>query len=120
MNVTLQQKLFKTYPDLFYMHFDGFGICDGWYMLLIELFDAIHNHPLEKDIYPVQILEIQQLYGELHIHHVGGDDVTGLLFSHARSISIQTCEVCGEPGHLTSQSWNRTLCKEHVNAIRID
>jgi len=113
MDHKLEQKLLDSYPKLFTPDYRGCSVSNGWFNLLIELFDAIHNYPLDNDTYPVIILDIQSIYGELHIHYLGGDSIIHHLVAHAMYMSRNTCEICGKPGMATSKTWIMTLCKEH-------
>lgn len=115
MNIELELELFNTYPHLFTEDFRGMGINDGWRGILIGLFDAISNHTLGDDFKPVVILDIQKIYGELHIHFLGVDDVINNLIKYSNLVSIQTCEICGGRGKGRSGFELKTLCEEHKN-----
>lgn len=87
--------------------------CDaGWYPILVQLDkDIAALHP------DYEVYQVKEKFGGLR-YYIGGtpQEVTvevHKLISEAESLSLVTCELCGEPGTLRDQRWVRTLCDAH-------
>jgi len=115
MTPELVTKIKDTYP-LAKEYRGGFDFSDGWYDIIIELFDALHNHTLDPEDDPLQFTTFKEKFGTLSIYSYGGDETTYELIRHAEKRSDHTCEECGKPGEMRSGSWIRTLCDEHTKA----
>jgi len=113
MRSELTEKLKETYGDTINHHM-YFEFNDGWYDIIVELFDALHNHTIDlEENDPLQFTTFKEKFGTLSIYSYGGDDVTRELIILAEKKSDHTCEECGKPGTIGGKSWYRTLCDEH-------
>ena len=57
--------------------------------------------------------QVKEKFGTLRFYYQGGDDYISGLVAMAESLSGNTCETCGKPGHRTSGGWIKTACVEH-------
>lgn len=127
MNKENTQRLFEKYPEIFkgtnlpmtqnLMCF-GFECGDGWYdiidtlclriMRLCEAFNA-----------PIPMaFQVKEKFGGLRFYteNISKEvaDFIYLCIEDAERESKETCEVCGEYGHLRYDGWIRPLCKKHA------
>lgn len=112
MHPELIYKIKKTYP-LAAEYKGCFEFGDGWYGIIVEMFDYLHNHTLEDGSEPIKFEQFKEKFGTLRIYEYGGDEVSSNIISMAEHRSAYICEMCGEPGTLGGSSWIRTLCDEH-------
>jgi hypothetical protein len=128
MKAELEDKLFKSYPNIFPKGRDvdmrenlmcfGFSHGDGWYNILDELFTDITI--LLGDTYKIDMVQVKEKFGTLRLYYdvnVGtnslSDDIHGLVMEAVKK-SSEVCEVCGKPGQCKNVSgWISTLCDEH-------
>lgn len=96
-----------------------FGIeCkDGWYFILRNLLECIHNYcKYNKKEYP-NITQIKEKYGVLNVYIHGADDfITGMV-RFAEYLSSRTCEECGTTENVgkTTGGWIFTYCEKCFN-----
>lgn len=143
MDVELQDKLYKKYPDLFSNRTKspmescmcwGIECNNGWYELLGSVCWRISQHEtnienhrkyLEKndpeklkdepDYFPVKFDQVKEKYGGLRIYFTGGDDYVEGVISMAEEYSYKICEVCGNAGTPNKGGWITTLCESCRN-----
>ncbi|TCO55945.1 hypothetical protein [Actinocrispum wychmicini] len=95
----------------------------GWHSILMRA-----HAELVAVLPSYQVAQVKEKYGTLRLHlGVYFDPVTGELgiarelgdqvsaiVRAAEEESGRTCEVCGEPGGMTGETWFKTLCPDHV------
>jgi hypothetical protein len=132
MKIELQNKLIEKYPKIFkdmnkspqesLMCF-GFECGDGWYWLidkLCEFFVKIYRQTGANVI----AVQVKEKYGELRFYFYiaeASEETAMRIYNMVRffeTLSIQTCEVCGEMGVLYTSGWYKTLCAKHKNSRR--
>lgn len=87
----------------------------GWYDLIVRLDEDIAK--LDPNY---TIAQVKEKFGGLryYIDTINPDVAAAaqLLVGAAERKSEETCEVCGEPGELsTKTSWYKTVCPEHLD-----
>jgi len=137
MKKELQDKLFEKYPRIFRQKElppDQTCMCwgidtgDGWFNLLDALCFNIQDHldqhngegefednkkSHEEDHEPVRQVEavqVKEKFGGLRFYWDGGDHFIEGLVSMAESMSVLTCENCGNPGTQSGHGWIWTAC----------
>ena len=140
------EELAKRYPLLMEKSIiDYIGVDVGWHQIIDDLCrtiyteyeSATHSHyaatryprddggryladcqeKLQKaiDNLPV-IAQVKEKMGTMRFYVQGHDRRVDALVSMAELISTHTCEVCGKPGKLdTNSGWFKTHCPEHFN-----
>ena len=75
----------------------------------------IYGNPghLARRLHQIAVSIFLSETGEFGITRELGSRVSAIL-NAARDESRRTCEVCGEPGSETGQSWIKTLCPDHA------
>jgi len=79
---------------------------EGWACLL----EAYYRIKRPETI----VTQVKEKFGSLRIYvdsetHAGWD-----LLNALENLSLEICEVCGEPGSPRMGSWTHTLCDEHA------
>ena len=127
MKQELDEKLVEKYPKIFADRFGdmtetamcwGFECNDGWYNIIDVLCGEIQRYIdfKEKQDDPVEQVvasQVKEKFGGLRFYIEGGDSVTFSLIDFAESMSLRTCEVCGNVGERRGKGWIRTLCDAH-------
>ena len=89
-------------------------IGEGWYGIIIELFNSISDilsHGTTKIPGSVSIITVKEKFGGLRVYTSGVCPDIDRLITRAEEQADETCERCGEPGILqTTGSWLKTLC----------
>lgn len=107
----------------------AFGIeCgDGWYELISSMCSQIESHEknlemnnewkskedseFEPEHYQKVVFDqIKQKFGGLRVYYSGGDDHISGVISMAEEFSYKLCEVCGNKGKASKNSWIVVLC----------
>ena len=128
MKQELDKKLVEKYPKIFAdRHKDmrktamcwGFECGDGWYNIIDILCNEIQRHidHMEKRKTPVEQVvasQVKEKFGGLRFYVYGGDDTVYAMLDMAESLSLRTCEVCGNVGKPSEGGWIKTLCEEHA------
>lgn len=83
----------------------------GWQSLSVPIIDFVLDNG-------GTIFQIKEKFGALRIYADGFDsedlqDEVYRRIDAAEVKSLETCEVCGDPGELRSGSWLKTLCDYH-------
>ncbi len=138
MRPELDKQLYEKYPEIFCQKdLDMrqtamcWGICcgDGWYTILDELCGEIQNHinnenlnikykkergelPPDAPNYPqIEATQVKEKFGGLRFYVNYYDDFVRGLISMAESMSLKTCEHCGNPGKENEEGyWISVLC----------
>jgi hypothetical protein len=110
---------------LFYSGFVPFECGDGWFRVLqdfiVDMDTLLYKHPNEFNAWKEsegKVSQVKEKFGELRIYLRG--DFGSLrgkvldLIDTARERSIETCEVCGEPGRTRGFQVLKTLCDDHA------
>lgn len=130
MNENLEKKLVEDFPSLFagrnkslqesLMAF-GCECGDGWFNIIYYMCKEIDSHLKHKEIKDYEFTQIKEKFGSLRVYDLGGDSYIDGVISMAESMSLITCEECGEPGLLhnsTGGHWLKTLCKKHAEELK--
>ncbi len=148
MQKDLEDKLYAKYPKIFRQKdLDMrqtamvWGICcdSGWYTIIDELCSSIENHienenwsrhykkergelPTDAPNFPqIEATQVKEKFGGLRFYVNHYDDYIRGLIDMAESMSLRTCETCGNPGKPNEDGWIITLCdpcrKEYEDRI---
>lgn len=129
MNDSLQQRLFREFPNLYCDRntthntrmCDGFACGDGWFDLIYKLSGKLEKMIVDykrnnkDDPKPPRAFQVKSKFGALcfYMSHYTSDEMRELI-DEAESKSHKTCEVCGRSGKLRDDKrWHKTLCEEH-------
>lgn len=138
MNIQLQSRLMKSYPNFFRKpnrgrHEDenryesggpidvrGIECDDGWYDLLGALANRFEEHidtlkvrGVAPDKWP-RALQIKEKFGELRFHVENRAELPDDLIAaieQAERDSKSICESCGKPGVLYTGRWHHVACE---------
>lgn len=96
----------------FYIRYDGMG------EQYVEQCKArVPTEPL-RDVAPeidqVVAVQVKEKFGGLRFYYEGGDETIYGMVRMAESMSVRTCEVCGNLGKPRNTGWIRTLCDVHA------
>ena len=123
MDIKKQTKLFKKFPEFFehLKEYDGdvvlpmmfgFEIGDGWYNLLYNLMETIHNYCEWNDKPYPQFTQVKEKYGSLEVYIYGGDNMIDGMIWFANSLSTHICESCGSMENVgQTEKWIYTRCE---------
>ena len=138
MREELEKQLYEKYPEIFRQKdLDmrqtamcwGISCGDGWYTILDELCGEIQNHirnknydieykkkrgelPEDAPNFPqIEATQVKEKFGGLRFYVNHYDDFVRGAIGMAESISMRTCEHCGNPGKQNEDGyWITTLC----------
>ena len=118
MNAEHTKYLIETYPVLYQGHkwpitenlmAFGFECGDGWFPIVDQLSADITE--LDKQGGPPTIaVQVKEKFGGLRFYIEGGTDAVIDVIDKAEDLSLETCEVCGEPGKQRGRGWIYTMC----------
>lgn len=121
MRIELEEKLYKTYPEIFGqvgMDMSQTAMCwgcqcgDGWYNILDDLCAVITEYCKLNNIEIPQVSTIKEKYGTLSFY-INGDDTIWSYVDKAEHRSEITCEVCGMKGENKEvNGWWSTRCDD--------
>lgn len=91
--------------------------CDyGWFDLIERVCFQISKRVETLQYSDFKIIQIKEKFGQLRIYTTFSDDYISGVISLASSISLCTCEVCGNKGSIDpTNQWIRTLCDDCKN-----
>lgn len=119
MNNFIETRLADHYRGLLFMHdvsaqaIFGFECNDGWADLIEGSLRLIQRR-VELDALDVKISQAKEKFGQLRIHHRGGDEDVDSVFEIAQLASACICELCGTPGEIMSvDGWLVARCAKH-------
>lgn len=120
MNYSLQQKLFKKYPNIFRQK-DlppgescmcwGIDTGDGWYWLIDNLCRQLQRDT-GKNNYQIVATQVKEKFGMLRFYVEGATEKQYGAIDLAGLMSASICELCGATGGDVSQTkgYIQTLC----------
>lgn len=116
MNNATEDKIYKAFPMLYRKRLEwGFECEDGWYDIIVRLSGeivTIHNKKYNDD-YPCSI-QVKQKFGALIWYGYFLDEEMNNAISKYTSLSLKTCELCGNNGELLIRNRIRKVrCSEH-------
>ena len=129
MDKTLDEKLVKTFPNL-YKDRNGnmMETCmcwgfpgDGWFQLIWDLSEKLEKMILEMKTqhpemkYSPRAVQVKEKYGTLRFYMSSETDEMSKAISVAEDISEKTCESCGKEGILFSEGWCKVRCVDCVS-----
>lgn len=80
----------------------------GWRHIVEPLINLAH-------VKNIQVTQVKEKFGTLRFYTDNTDDDFYRLVCNAEDLSAQTCEQCGKPGSLrTDSGWMKTRCDEHA------
>ena len=118
MNAEHTKYLIETYPVLYQGHKwpitqnlmpFGFEHGDGWFTIIDKLSADITALD-KRDGSETIAMQVKEKYGGLRFYVSGATDAVYEVIDTAEVDSLETCEVCGEPGHQRGTGWIYTLC----------
>jgi len=108
----------------------GFECGNGWYTIINEICANIQNHidnkndsikykkergelPADAPSYPqIEATQVKEKFGGLRFYTNYSDEYIDGVIAMAESMSLKTCEQCGNPGNDESDGyWISTLCE---------
>ncbi len=103
----------KTYPKILSPEIE-IGCLDGWVPLLDSLCSNIQQHLDANPAIPqFRGVQVKEKFAELRFYANGGDQHCRDLVETARIKSLETCEICGEPGTMIGTKWVSIRCEQH-------
>jgi hypothetical protein len=124
MRKELEQRLLERWPRWFDTEGDvrrtamgqGFTNDDGWFDILWRLCEDLE--PLvakfeQESGSQFEVLQVKEKFGGLRVHVNHANDAIHQRIETAIQESLNTCEVCGQPGTLREARCIKTLCDEH-------
>ena len=128
MSPELESRLFDSYPELFRARLEpgdepikmwGVECGDGWFNLLRDLASELVGAATRAGIFPADsgwpaIVQAKQKRSGLRVCLRQPDTIYESILDSYRLRSLQTCEVCGEPGK-PNQSHRQLMvtCSRH-------
>jgi hypothetical protein len=122
MRDELEAALLQKYPKIFDKNF-YFSCGDGWFNIIDTLCAVIQGNMANKrysfkeitdeefeEEYHTRAVQVKEKFGGLRFYVDNGDDYTYGAITHAESISMRTCELCGNPGIRRAGPWIRVRC----------
>ncbi len=116
-----RQKIVADHPLLFsrVTHFD----CgDGWLDLIERLANELEplikkillEHFPDAEFYP-KASQVKEKYAALRFYMTTEtDEMSDIIFKYEQE-SINTCEICGQPGKTIGTAWLTTRCDLHTH-----
>ena len=132
MTPELDEKLCAKYPKIFKNRngdriqtcmYYGFACDDGWFNIIDSLCSVLQNH-VENERYrhkelsdekfdekfQIVAAQVKEKFGGLRFYIDNSSDFASGAISAAESMSLVTCEFCGNPGKSNGGGWVRTRC----------
>ena len=132
MTPELDEKLCAKYPKIFKNRngdriqtcmYYGFSCDDGWFNIIDSLCSVLQNH-VENERYrhkelsdekfdekfQIVAAQVKEKFGGLRFYIDNSSDFASGAISAAESMSLVTCECCGNPGKSNGGGWVRTRC----------
>lgn len=109
MKLGLHEALIRDFPGLYTSLDWGFECGDGWEPLIRRLSAILE--PLGA-----KATQVKEKFGTLRFYAAACTDAAHDAIDAAENESETTCEDCGLPGALRSDSWIRTLCDKDAAA----
>lgn len=88
--------------------YENISFIFGWFISFIVLLPNSFN---KYRVYPFQVIQVKEKFGELRFYVNYGSDKIYDLIEEAEEKSAEICEICGKPGKLNEGNWLRTRCK---------
>lgn len=124
MTKELDEKLVATFPKLFRdRHGDpretcmcqGFDCDDGWFDIIWKLaseIEVINDSLADEDL--IRAVQVKEKFGGLRFYVSSYPKNVDELITEAQIKSMETCEICGEPGAMAMPNgWYKTRCQKH-------
>ena len=70
---------------------------------------------VRNQVEQVVVEQVKEKFGSLRFYYRGGDDAIDGMVRMAESMSVVTCEVCGNAGKIRRNGWLRSLCDKHAS-----
>jgi len=113
MNKENTEYLLKKFPQLYQRHMLpmsetcmcwGFDCGDGWFGIIEKLSEQLE---------PLGVIaeQVKEKYGGLRFYYDGPPEADEYVMA-AEEQSLETCEVCGEPGTINEGGWLQVRCSE--------
>jgi hypothetical protein len=87
---------------------------DGWYDIIYQLCERLEPlvANLEDGGAAFEVFQVKEKLGGLRFYVSSSNDEIDAAIDAASELSVQTCEVCGDPGSLEQDAtrWWKTLC----------
>jgi hypothetical protein len=134
MNEELDKQLCEKYPKIFKMRNAsmqetcmcwGFEHGDGWFDIIdaackniqqhidwkrkTEPFASMTDEEFDEIHQPVAV-QVKEKFGGLRFYVDNCDDYASGVINLAESLSLRTCEQCGNKGMIRKGGWIKTLC----------
>lgn len=118
MSPDLEKKLMDKYPEIF-RELKYIECGDGWYDIIDVLCGNIQHHikynskglsEEEKSAVQFTAEQIKEKFGGLRFYGYNSDDKISAMISIAESLSVRTCEYCGDKATVQTNGWIKNLC----------
>ena len=122
MSPEKNKSIFEKWPQWFRNKGDirvslmswGITCGDGWYEITYQLCERIEPlvATLEDGGTAFEVFQVKEKLGGLRFDVSSSNDEIDAAIGAASELSVQTCEVCGNPGSLEQDGtgWWKTLC----------
>ena len=122
MSPDKDKTIFERWPNWFRnkddCHLSGMGLgfrCgDGWYEIIYQLCERLEPlvAALNDGGAAFEVVQVKEKLGGLRFYVEGSNDAIDAAIDAASELSVQNCEVCGNPGSLGQDAtgWWKTLC----------
>lgn len=128
MNINLEEKLVKEFPDLFprikthpttQQQFYGCACGAGWFNLIYQFCNLVVSRQKSTGADSFKFLQIKEKFGSLRLYFDGGDDFIEGAAEMIERLSSGVCELTGKPGALYRKpsGWLQTLCPEEAENL---
>lgn len=103
-------------PLEFHLSYGKSSVTEGGRTAAAELVRLGEYRKVTDAIPQVVAVQVKEKFGELRFYYDGGDGYIGGMVSMAESMSLVTCETCGNVGKRINASWMYTACEAHTNS----
>jgi hypothetical protein len=118
MSPEIEKKLLDKYPDIF-KNLNYIECNDGWYNILDVLCSNIQQHVKhislnldteEKESAQFTAEQVKEKFGGLRFYGYNSDAEIQAMIAVAESLSVRTCEYCGDKATTVTKGWIKNLC----------
>jgi hypothetical protein len=132
MSPELEKKLIDKYPEIFTRKDEtgeskvvsyGIDVGDGWYDIIdaacVNIMSHMEHHRGKRHLTPeefeetvqVKAAQVKEKFGGLRFYVDNHNEYVSGILAMAESMSMRTCERCGNPGTQRKGGWIKTLCQ---------
>jgi len=118
MSPEKEKKLVDKHPEIL-KNLKYIDCSDGWYDILDVLCSNIQQHVKyisvgldteEQESVQFTAEQIKEKFGGLRFYGYNSDNEIQAMISMAESLSVRTCEYCGDKATSVTKGWIKNLC----------